>query len=112
LLLKANAIIGLGEIAIGLGKEFLPFVEQVMKRFVECSSVTVDRLDDDAVDGLILVRESLLETFQHIIQLLGEIYSVMFRKYWGFLFEFIQTLWNDTEIRTSTIVSTILGIIG
>lgn len=101
------------DISIAIGVYYEKYLDITMTVLQYAASTQVDPTDEDLVEYLTTLRESILESYASIVQSLGQekIHKISDESI-SYLMKFIEFLWNDTEIRTIGIVQQMINIIG
>lgn len=101
------------DISIAIGVYYEKYLDITMTVLQYAASTQVDPTDEDLVEYLTTLRESILESYASIVQSLGQekIHKISDESI-SYLMKFIEFLWNDVEIRTTGIVQQIINIIG
>mmetsp|Transcript_13724 Transcript_13724/g.54304 ORF Transcript_13724/g.54304 Transcript_13724/m.54304 type:complete len:857 (+) Transcript_13724:123-2693(+) len=111
---KPPIIGAFGDVAVGAGKNFVVYFEPVMAVLQIASNFEVkDMSDEDLVDHLLELRESVLDTYEMVISSMtscGTHGSLL--KYLPKLFEFLRKLDHEVPLRTAEIVCHVVGLVG
>ena len=101
------------DISIAIGVYYEKYLDITMTVLQYAASTQVDTSNEDLVDYLTTLRESILESYISIVQSLGQekIHKISDESI-SYLMKFIEFLWNDLNVRTSGIVQQIINIIG
>ena len=109
---KPTVLNSFGEIASAISDYFVNNLGDVMTLLKGASQTTVDTDDEDQVDYLIALRESILETYTMIIQALQDNSLNAIAPYVNDILAFINVIWMDKDNLNDTLISSIIGIIG
>ena len=109
-------ISALGDIALSIDAEFIRYLQPVMEVLNGASqaSKAVDPTDEDLVEYMNTLRESILEAYTGIFQALaqsGQIAQLM-GPHIGQITEFLQCLAADIQTRTEAVTIACVGLIG
>lgn len=103
------------DIALALGPLYINYVTHTMNVLSAASDIPIDsdETNEDYIDYVIALRESILEAYPAIIACLAETNEQkQFIPHLRKIIPFMQSLWNETEYRTRTILSNMVGVIG
>jgi len=110
---KPLIINSFSEICIAIGQYYEKYLDVTLQILQFASQTQVDTSNEDLVYYLTTLREAILETYDAIIQSLGkERISILKEENLSFLLKFMNHLWHEKELRTSTVVHFIISIIG
>jgi len=101
------------DISIAIGVYYEKYLDITMTVLQYAASTQVDTADEDLLEYLTTLRESILESYTSIVQSLGQekIHKISDESI-SYLMKFIEFLWNDPTVRTPGIVQQIINIIG
>lgn len=101
-----------GDIAMAIGAAYQPYLEFSVLMLMQASQTTVPDDDEDLIDYLNLLRESILEAYVGIIQGLkdGNILA-SFMPYVPSIFQFLQVIADDQN-RDSYVLNKAVGLLG
>merc|ERR1712137_667211 len=111
--LRPLIITTFGEVALAVRGLFVNYYPHIMNILSAASDITISNdADDDTIDYVIALRESILEAYPAIIVAMSDgneakqvIPSL------GKMLPFMETLWNQPQYRTGTIISSMIGIV-
>jgi len=108
-----------GDVALGIGLEFKPFLEMVLQTLAQASSLTCpDKEDFDMVEYIIELREACLDAYSGVLNgLKGGNESVSnpdlagILPHVGFMINFIAVIQADEE-KSDALINSAVGLIG
>ncbi|KAG7373170.1 heat repeat-containing protein [Nitzschia inconspicua] len=101
-----------GDIAMAIGGAFQPYLQLSMMMLMQAGSTKVENVDDDIIDYLNMLRESVLEAYVGIIQGLrdGNVLQE-FGQYVGPVLHFLSDIAQDPH-RDDYVLSKAVGLLG
>jgi len=110
---KPTILNSFGEIASAIQDHSVKYLQRVMGVLIGASKTTVNDDDEDEVEYLISLRESILETYTMFIQSLKDPQARNhISPFIPDILNFVNIIWNDEANRNESLVGAIIGIIG
>jgi importin subunit beta-1 len=110
--LKPPVLSSFGDIAMAIGAGFSPYLNPCMMMLMQAAQTTVNPEDEDLVEFLNMLRESILEAFVGIIQGLRDGNMLQqFVQYVSPILQFLQVIANDPN-RDDFVLSKAIGLLG
>lgn len=113
--LRPLIITSFADLALAIGPHYTNYFSHTMNVLSAASDITIDsnETSEDFVDYVIALREAILEAYPPVLDSLVEAGNPSdFVPHLAKLILFMQSLWNETQYRTRSIVSSMIGIIG
>jgi importin subunit beta-1 len=101
-----------GEIATAITSKFEPYMQISLMLLMQASAADADQADDEMIEYINLLRESIVEAYIGIINGLADGKRLdLMGPYMPSLFQFLHKIASD-ENRDEALVSKVIGLIG